>query len=149
RATAQHRLEETTVSLDHDRQTLTQLTQELESRRVEIDSKQQAFRDGQLRLNELSQQIEQHKAAVLDLMRTIPTARGRISSIEIERKNISAQQTRLAERRQVVVSEIETIETQRGEIQKRLDEVIASLEQQQSQMNDRRNDAAALGKQIA
>ena len=149
RAAADKKLDETTQSLQQETQRLSELTAEVESKRLEIEQKQQAFRDGQLQLNELNQQVEQHKAAVLDLMRKTAATSSRLSAIEIERKNIAAQQERLAQRRQVVVAEIEQIESQRAEVQKRLDAVLAELEQLQTRMNDRRNDAAALGKQIA
>ncbi len=149
RAAAEQRLAETVQSLQAEQQSLQQLTVEVQSRRQEIDAKQQAFRDGQLQLNQINQQVEQHKSAVLDLMRKIAAASSRLSSIEIERKNITAQQTRLAERRRIVVEEIAAVEAQRAQLQQRLDEAVASIEQQQSQMTEKRNDAAALGKQIA
>ncbi|HEY7090434.1 MAG TPA: chromosome segregation protein SMC [Tepidisphaeraceae bacterium] len=149
RAAAERKLEEATASLESERQALRQLTDEVESKRREIDEKQQAFRDGQLRLNELNQQIEQHKAAVLDLMRQAAAIGSKLSAVEIERKNIAAQQERLSERRQVVVGEIESIESHRAEIQAKLDELLASIDQQQSAMNFKRTAAAALDQQIA
>ncbi|HMB94801.1 MAG TPA: AAA family ATPase, partial [Tepidisphaeraceae bacterium] len=149
RAAAEQRLAETTQSLDSEKQLLAQLTQELQSRREQIDEKQQAFRDAQLQLNQLNQQIEQHKSAALDLMRKIAAASSRLSAIEIERKNLAAQESRLSERRQIVVGEIESIESQRSELQKKLDQIVASLDEQQSLMNQKRNDAAALDKQNA
>src|SRR5262249_52445134 len=51
--------------------------------------------------------------------------------------------------RQVVVGEIESIESHRAELQTKLDEVIASIEQQQTAMNFKRTAAAALDQQIA
>src|SRR5262249_3694272 len=122
---------------------------EVESKRREIDEKQQAFRDGQLRLNELNQQIEQHKSAVMDLMRQAAATGSKLSAVEIERKNIAAQQERLSERRQVVVGGTGSIESHRAEIQAKLDDVLASIEQQQTAMNFKRTAAAALDQQIA
>jgi chromosome segregation protein len=149
RAAAEQRLAETTQSLESEKQSLAQLTEELESRRQEIDEKQQAFRDAQLQLNQLNQQIEQQKGVALDLMRKIAAAGSRLSAIEIERKNLAAQQSRLSERQQIVLGEIQTIESQQAELQKHLDEILASLDSQQSQMNQKRADAADLDKQIA
>ncbi|HEY1629360.1 MAG TPA: AAA family ATPase, partial [Tepidisphaeraceae bacterium] len=149
RTAAEQRLAETTQSLESEKQLLAQLSEELESRRREIDEKQQAYRDAQLQLNQLNQQIEQQKGLALDLMRKIAAAGSRLSAIEIERKNLDAQQARLAERREIVLGEIEAIESQRSEIQARLDEVVASLEAQQSQMNQKRGDAAALDQHIS
>jgi chromosome segregation protein len=146
---AKSRLQEASHLLEQETASLAQLTSELESKRREIDEKQQAFRDGQLKLNELNQQIEQHKAAVLELMRKLATAVNRLSSIEIERKNITAQQTRMSERRQAVVTEIELIGVQQTQIQQKLDAVLASIQTQQQQMADRKSAAAELGLQIA
>jgi chromosome segregation protein len=146
---AKSRLQEASQLLEQETASLAQLTSELESKRREIDEKQQAFRDGQLKLNELNQQIEQHKAAVLELMRKLATAGNRLSSIEIERKNITAQQSRMSERRQAVVTEIELIGVQQTEIQQKLDAVLASIQTQQQQMADRKSAAAELGLQIA
>src|SRR5581483_4433975 len=98
------RLNETSQSLESEKQLLQQLTEQVESSRRQIDEKQQAFRDGQLQLNQLNQQLEQSKSTVLDLMRQLAAVSSRLSSIEIERKNVIAQQTRLADRRQIVVS---------------------------------------------
>ena len=50
---------------------LTRLTEELEGHGKLIDERQQSFRDGQLSLNQLNQEIEQHKSAILDLMRRL------------------------------------------------------------------------------
>jgi chromosome segregation protein len=149
RLNSQRKLDETVRSLESERASLQQLTDDVESKRREIESKQQAFRDGQLQLNELSQQIEQHKSAVLDLMRQIAALSSRISAIEIERKNITVQQDRLGERRQVVVTEIESIESCRAEIQARYDQVVAAIGQQQAQLNEKRGQASALDEQIA
>jgi chromosome segregation protein len=86
---------------------------------------------------------------VLELMRKLATAVNRLSSIEIERKNITAQQTRMSERRQAVVTEIELIGVQQTQIQQKLDAVLASIQTQQQQMADRKSAAAELGLQIA
>ena len=74
---------------------LARLTEELEQQRQLIDQRQQAFRDGQLQLNKLSQEIEQNKAAILDLMRRLASVNSRLASIEIERKNIAASRSAL------------------------------------------------------
>src|SRR4051812_46341774 len=107
-------------SLDEETGTLARLTEELEGHRRQIDERQQAFRDGQLALNNLNREIEQHKTAILDLMRKLAQINNAISSIDIERKNIAAQQTRLAERRRIVVEEIERLDAQRAELQQKL-----------------------------
>src|SRR5690606_24909526 len=53
------------------------------------------------------------------------------------------------ERRQVVVGEIEQLESARAELEQKLAGVLQQIEQQQSALEERRNQAAALGKEIA
>ena len=149
REAAEQRCGEVSSALESETAELERLTRELDEHRQLIEQRQQAFRDGQLALNSLQQQIEQHKAAILELMRKLASVNSRLAAIEIERKNITSQQTRLAERRRVVVEEIEAHEAKRNEAQQKLADVVATIEQQQTLLNDRRNESAALGKQIA
>jgi chromosome segregation protein len=137
------------TALNEETASLSRLTEELDGHRHLIDERQQAFRDGQLSLNNLNREIEQHKSAILELMRTLAQTNNALSSIDIERKNIAGQQARLAERRRVVVEEIERLEAQRAELQEKLEAARATIEQQQSQLDAKRGEAAQLGKQIA
>jgi chromosome segregation protein len=130
-------------------ETLRRLTAELEEQRRLIDERQAGFRDGQLRLNTLNKQIEQHKAAVLDLMRKLSGLDSRLGAIEIERKNIAAQQSRLSERRRVVLGEVGALEEQRAAAQERLDAALATIAEQQGQLDEARDEAQRLGKQIS
>jgi chromosome segregation protein len=149
RAAAEQRLAETIGALDADKQSLEEFTAAVDSKRAEIESRQQSFHDGQLRLNEVNRQVEQHKGIVLELMRKLATAGSRLNAIEIEQKNILAQQTRLNERHDTVANELRGIETQRVEVQQKLDAVLSAIEQQQAEMNQRRSAAVELGQQIA
>jgi chromosome segregation protein len=149
RVSAQAKLKETVQALEVETQALARLTVELESHRLEIEQRQQAFRDGQLKVNQLNQQLEQDKAAVLDLMRKLAQLNSRLASIEIERKNICSQQTRLADRRQVVVAEVEAMELRREELQQKLSAVVQTITAQQTEMNLRREHARDLGQRIA
>src|SRR3954469_18521595 len=109
KADVERKLAEVSDSLSTETETLARLTEEVQEHGRSIDERQRAFRDGQLRLNQISQETEQHKAAILDLMRQVAQASSRLGAIEIERKNIAAQQSRIAERRRVVVEEIASI----------------------------------------
>jgi chromosome segregation protein len=146
---AESKLAEIESTLQAETQELQKLTDELEEQKKLIDERQQAFRDGQLQLNKLSQEIEQNKAAILDLMRRAASVNSRLASIEIERKNITAQQARLAERRQTVVGEIEQLDAKRTELQSRLDAILITITEQQKQLEDKRTESQSLGKQIA
>ncbi|MBW8885661.1 MAG: hypothetical protein JF612_13000, partial [Planctomycetia bacterium] len=146
---AQRKLADVEQTLSTETNELQKLTDELEQQKRLIDERQQAFRDGQLQLNSLSQEIEQNKAAILDLMRRAASVNSRIASIEIEHKNIAAQQARLAERRQIVVAESEQLDAKRGELQAKLDGIVSTITEQQGQLESKRTESQSLGKQIA
>ena len=67
--------------------------------RATIAQRQDQFRDGQHRHNQTISEIDKNKNAILDLMRRLAQTNSRLGAIEIERKNIAAQQTRLPPRR--------------------------------------------------
>jgi chromosome segregation protein len=125
------------------------LLAELEEHRQAIAQRQEQYRDGQLRLNQTQAQIEQHKNAILDLMRKLAQTNSRIGAIEIERKNIAAQQERVAQRRRIVVEELETLEAARAEIEEKLEAARAQIANRQRALEEKRSEAAALGQQIA
>ena len=149
RQNVEGKLAEVTKALELETETLKKLTDELESHRRLIDQRQQAFRDGQLRAASITKEVEQHKSAILDLMRKLAQVNSRLGHIEIERKNIAAQQSRLGERRQSVVGELETLDAQRKQQQGELDGSLAQISEQQQQLEAKRQEAAQLGKQIS
>ncbi|MDQ3439865.1 MAG: chromosome segregation protein SMC, partial [Planctomycetota bacterium] len=149
RTSAQERLTHVSESLTTETESLRQLTEDLESHRLQIEERQQAFRDGQLQLNQLSKEVEQHKSAILELMRTLAGVNSRIGAMEIEHKNINAQQQRLGERRRIVMEEIENLQAQRETSQQKLDAALEQIESHQSRMETKRDSAQQLGRQIA
>ena len=146
---AEAKLADSTGKLAEGTDSLTRLTAELEANRVEIDRRQQAFRDGQLKLNQFNQQVEQDKSAILDLMRKLASVNSRIASIDIERKNIAAQQTRLGERRRLVIAEAETINQKKGDITLKLDAAVAAIAERQAEMNAAREKSKELSQRIS
>ncbi len=149
RAETQRKLEQAEQSLRQETELLEQLTAELAQKQREIDDHQTAFRDGQLQLNDLSEQVEQHKTATLDVMRKLASVNSRVSSLEIERRNITQQQSRLSDRRRVLVEEADALETRQIELQKRVEETVAHIHSQQDQLSEKRSTASALDQQIA
>lgn len=149
RAAADEKLAGVSESLDNETENLQTLTQELQDHRRLIEQRQIAFRDGQLALNEINKQIEQHKQAILDVMRRLASTSSRLGAIEIERKNIGAQQARIGERRRVVVEEIETLDAQKAQLQERLQGILEQIQDQQGQLEDKKQEAQSLGRQIA
>jgi chromosome segregation protein len=149
KAEVERKLAGVTESLEAETGTLRRLTAELEEHRRHIDERQRAFKDGQLRLNAIAREVEQNKAAILDLMRRLAATNSRLGAIEIERKNIAAQQARIAERRRVVVGEVAAVDAQKAATRERLDAALAHVADQQSQLEACRAESARLGKQIA
>lgn len=146
---AQVKLTEATSALDHETAVVGQLTQQVTAHRQGIEQRQQAFRDAQLQLNQLNQEIDRGKTTILDLMRQLANIANRLGAIEIEQKNIAIQQERLAQRRQTVLTEIESLEIAKQDIQTKLDSVLQQMDQQQQQMQACRSQAEALGQEIA
>ncbi|MGA2498162.1 MAG: AAA family ATPase [Tepidisphaeraceae bacterium] len=139
---------EVQAQLARDQQLLTELTAQMSAHRREIEQKQNAFHDTQLEQNDINRQIEQNKAAILDLMRRSAQLANRLGAIEIERKNIANHQQRLGQRRQVVIGELEALEAARAELQSQLSETQQELTDLHGQMEECVEDSAALGKQI-
>ncbi|MDB5295256.1 MAG: Chromosome partition protein Smc, partial [Phycisphaerales bacterium] len=136
---------------NHEAETarLGELSAELAERKGQIEEHQEAHRDGQHRLNAAARDAETHKAAILDLMRRSAATNSRLAAIEIERKNIAAQQGRLGERQAVVAGELEMVAAARADTQGKLEEVRAHLADEQQHLEAKRDEAKHLGKQIA
>jgi chromosome segregation protein len=149
RQAAETKLAQVTESLATETDSLQKLTEELAQHRQHIEEWQEAFKDGQLRLNTLNQEVEQHKSAILDLMRRLSGINSRLGAIGIERKNIAAQQDRVQQRRNVISQEIERLDAQRAEAQQKLDVALAHIAEQQQKLEACRAEASQLGKQIA
>ncbi len=149
RSNAESKLAGAAGALEVETETLNRLTEELASHRRNIDERQEAFRSGQLQLNQISQEIERNKSEILDLMRKLAATNSRLGAIEIERKNIAQQQQRLGERRRIVLSEIEQMESQRASLNTKLESVAAEIAQQQAALEAKREEATHLGQQMA
>lgn len=149
RAAVEAKLAEVSQNLGAESERLKELTAQVEQHRKVIAERQEAFKSAQLELNQLNQQIEQNKSAILDLMRKLANTNSRLGAIEIERRNIGAQQARLADRRRTVTGELETLEVQRSASQLKLTTVLDGIADQQRQLDAKRAEAQQLGKQIA
>ncbi|HEY0008505.1 MAG TPA: chromosome segregation protein SMC [Tepidisphaeraceae bacterium] len=127
---------------------LQSLTDELTAKREEIAVKQQAFKDGQLKHNELLKQIDNDKQLILDAMRRGAQVNNRLSSIEIERKNIASLQQRQGDRRRQIVSDIESAEAQAAELTTRIKETLTQIAERQAEHEAHKQQAGALSQQI-
>src|SRR5205823_3337867 len=72
-----------------------------------------------------------------------------LGAIDIERKNIAAQQARLGERRRIVVTGLEALESARNDLDQNLQSIVAELTDLQTKLTESAKEAAALGRQIA
>ncbi len=149
KATLDEKLAAVTESLTSETDRLQTLTTELQEARQKIDQLQQSFRDGQLQLNQLNKEVEQNKSAVLDLMRKLSQVNSRLGAIEIERKNVAAQQQRLGDRRRIVMDEQAALEAKKTELQEKLNSALEAIAAEQAKMDAKKAESAALGKQIS
>jgi chromosome segregation protein len=136
-------------SLEEEKKNLQTLTAELSGRRDQINQRQQAFGECQIGLASLDQRREQAKAAILDVMRQLAAVNSRLGAVEIEQKNVAAQQQRLTERRRVVGEELTRLQSLAGELETKIAQTAARMAEQQSQFDAKRAESQALGKQIA
>jgi chromosome segregation protein len=149
RANLEDKSTEVAAHLEEQSGALAQFTEELDEHRGTIAERQEQFREGQHQLNQTITEIDRNKNAILDLMRRLAQTNSRLGAIEIERKNFAAQQERVAQRRRVVVEELEGLENARRELQEKLDAAKAHVESQQKALEGKRAEAAALGQQIS
>jgi chromosome segregation protein len=149
RAILEQKLAAATEALAADTDRLATLTADLARHRADIEQKQGAFKDGQLQLNTLNREVEQHKSAVLDLMRRTSQVANRLGSIEVERRNLGSQQQRLGDRQRVVAAETEAATARRAELQAKVDEALAVIAARQAELEATKQDAVALGKRLA
>jgi len=137
------------ISLAGESANLEQLTNDLAACRKEIDQRQAAFREGQLRLAGLGQEIERDKGTILDLMRRSAAAASRLGAIEIETRNITAQSDRLSQRREKVMVELAALDEARRLLQEQLDTTLAELAARQAALERRKEESAQLGRRMA
>jgi chromosome segregation protein len=149
KAEIEAKIAEAEKSLAADSQALSEMTAQLLEQRASIEHKQEEFASGQLQMNASAQQIEKQKTAILDLMRKLAGVGSRLGAIEIERKNISSQESRLGERRGQVGTELSTLKAASEQLVARMREALENIAKQQAELEQKRTEAAALGKQIA
>jgi chromosome segregation protein len=145
---AEQRLSQVREQLVSEQKQFEQLTAELFEHRRLIEERQTAYRDGQLSLNKIAQEIEQGKSRLLDLMRLVSQTSNRLGAIEIERKNIAGHQGRIGERRRLVVEELAELDANRGQFEHKLQRTDMDISVLQLQSDRRKREAAELGQQI-
>lgn len=128
--------------------TLERLTADLEAKRAEIDAKQQAYKDDQLKLNTLASEIDRNKRTVMDLMRRSGQLDSRLASISIERKNIASQQDRQNIRRTQVAADTAAAEAKASEIAAAAEGVLLQLSEKQAEQEAHKQDSVVLGQRI-
>jgi chromosome segregation protein len=148
RANLEEKSTEVEALLEEQSGALAQFTEELNEHRSTIAERQEQFREGQHQLNQTISEIDRNKNAILDLMRRLGQTNSRLGAIEIERKNFAAQQERVAQRRRVVVEELEKLEAARRELEQKLEAAKDNVANQQKALEDKRAEAVALGQQI-
>ena len=145
----QERLAAVIESLEQETRTLAELTGSLNNERVSIEKTMQAFKEGQLQLNALNAQIEQHKAGILDMMRRLAQVNNRLGAIEIERRNLASQHERLTGRSQAIAGELQGLDEKKGQFNEQLGQVLEEISTRQAGMEQKKQEAQNLSKQVA
>ncbi|HRK31971.1 MAG TPA: AAA family ATPase, partial [Tepidisphaeraceae bacterium] len=148
RANAAQRIEEVSQLLAEETRSLEVLTGQLDEQKRLIDERQVSFKDGQLKINNIERQVERDKSSILDLMRRLAQVSSRLSSIDIERRNIAQQQARIADRRRAVIEEVEATTTRRDNLQKQIAEVLGEIESENTALQAKRDESTTLSTQI-
>jgi chromosome segregation protein len=143
------KLAEVSKSLLAENVLLAELTQQVASQRSLINERQKAFGDCQIRLGKIDQDREQAKAVILDTLRRLAGVNSRLGALEIERKNVSAQGKRLTDRQKIVADDLGRLESAGAELRQKLEQTKLLMSEQQSQLESKRSEALAIGKQIA
>jgi chromosome segregation protein len=142
------KLAEAAKSLEADTRSLSELTTELQEQRELIDRRQTEFAAGQIQLNSTGEEIEKRKSAILDLMRKLAAIGSRLGAIDIERKNVSSQESRLQQRRGQVRGELDALRIVADDLAEKLRLISETISTQAAELEAKRGSAAALGKQI-
>jgi chromosome segregation protein len=124
------------------------LAGQLAAGRSDIESAQAQHRESQLRANEISRAVDQHKASMLDAMRKLAQVESRLNSIEIERRNAGQQQERLAGRKQVLADESTQVDARRAELSQAIESTLAQIADLNAQSDARTNEASSLSTSI-
>ncbi len=149
RTAAAEKLAAVTESLRAEAERLAGLTADLQQHRQQIDGRQQAARDGQMRLAGLARSTDADKVAVLDLMRRTAQVNTRLGAIEIERRNNAGGRQRIGDRRQVVEAEAVAVTARRAELQAAVEAAVADIAAEQAYLELTKQEAVALGRRIA
>lgn len=149
RAMIHERLEQVVALLESETQVLVELTESLDRERGAIESTLQAFKEGQLQLNQLNQQIEQHKSGILDLMRKLAQVNSRLGAIEIEKRNLASQHERLSGRQQAIASEAQQADERKTQLSASLADVMEAVATHQAAMVQKQLEAQDISKHVA
>ena len=140
---------ENAAALSADREALERSTLGLDAAKTDVERRQAATRDAQLRQAELSRQIERLKAAVMEAMAQLAAADRRLGGIEIERATAAERRVRLSARRDGVTADLAAADAAGAGFRETLDHLAADLASRQAALEDKRRDAAAVGQALS
>src|SRR5438093_1508846 len=110
--------------------------------------------DAQFRRDDVAQDLARKQNELAEKKQELDDLTQKKQRLEHEvvqaRANMHSAQQRqhLGERRRIVLEEIETLATQRGELNQKLEQIVATIDEQQRSLEAKRAGAATLGKQI-
>lgn len=134
---------------EEERRRVAALSGQLDERREELRQLQEAYRVGQLQLNESARELDAQKARVFDAMRQHALIASRLGSIESERRNLSHLRERLTQRRSQLADELATLTTRGAELHATVETAAGETRRHQADIEAARAEAARLGEHLA
>ena len=138
------KLAELDEQLRREQQNADELESQVQSDQQRMQSQQQRHQQVSLELTELSANLEDEKAGIIDLLRRTASLHNEINSLQIHRENLTSQQQRLSDRNAVIRGEMETLLAQQMQLQRRRDEIRQLIDAEQARLEEQRSKAAAI-----
>ena len=137
------------AALAADRRALETAAAALEAARRDVEARQSGSREAQLRQAEVSRQLEQTKAAVLEAMNRLAAADRRLGGIEIERDTADERGERLAARRDQIAADLAAAEEISEELRRNVADLSERILAEEETLQAKRRDAAVLGQALS
>jgi len=139
------RLAETNQELDHVQESAVALQQETQSLHAGIDELNGRDRELARELAEVRATLEDEKACVFELVRRSAQTHNEIIRLNTHRESLVSQKGKLCERDAKVATELRAVLSQKANLQRRMQEIDAIVEQETQKLEEKKAEASRLG----
>ncbi|MBN1435597.1 MAG: chromosome segregation protein SMC [Sedimentisphaerales bacterium] len=129
------------------RQENEQAQKELEVKQAELNQLQDARQERALELNEYRAQLEDEKSGLIDIVRRTAQIHNEINSLDLRKDNLAGQKNRLHDRSGKISAEMESLFTERAQLDAKLEEIQVLLTDSQQQLEGKRQQLAQLSEE--